>query len=103
MEAYESKSVYNGNLKLQGSNDGESYTDILTVGHEIHEGWNYYKLEEELAASDYPPQYREYRLFNAENDGCDMIGEVTFIGQKAFDDTTVSAQCDIVVSGDNFA
>ena len=31
-----------GKLKLQGSKDNITWTDIFVVGEEIHEGWNYY-------------------------------------------------------------
>lgn len=49
MGYFEDKSVYNGNLKLQGSNDGwATIKDIYTVRDELHEGWNYYKLDELL-------------------------------------------------------
>lgn len=76
-------------------------TDIFTVGSEIHEGWNYYKLNEHMSASAYPPKYRYYRLFNAENNGCDYIGEINFIGQKVINEDTQTTQCDVVVSGDD--
>ena len=36
------KANFNGALKFQGSLDGVTYTDIFTVGDELHEGWNYY-------------------------------------------------------------
>jgi len=35
------KAKFVGLLKFQGSRDGVTYTDIFTVGQEIHEGWNY--------------------------------------------------------------
>lgn len=35
------KAKFVGLLKFQGSKDGITYTDIFTVGQEIHEGWNY--------------------------------------------------------------
>ena len=107
MNYFDEKDVYNGNLKFQGSNTGfssDDITDILTIGEELHEGWNYYKLEELLAETtiSFPPKFRYYRLFNAETNGCDGIGEINFIGQKAFDNTNASHQCSIVVSGEDF-
>ena len=48
IDYFSDKSVYNGFLKLQGSNLGfdneDDVTTILTVGAELHEGWNYYNL-----------------------------------------------------------
>jgi len=105
MGTYPDKTVFNGNLKFQGSNEDFSETtgiiDIFTVSSEIHEGWNYYKLNEHMEASAYPPKYRYYRLFNAENNGCDYIGEINFIGQKVINEDNETTQCDIVVSGDD--
>lgn len=43
-------------LKFQGSQDGVTYTDIFTVGVEIHEGWNYYDFR------DNNLKYRFYRF-----------------------------------------
>jgi hypothetical protein len=39
------RSNFVGNLRLEGSQDGLTYTTIFTVGEEIHEGWNYYTFE----------------------------------------------------------
>ena len=65
---------YNGNLKFQGSNDDftAEIIDIVTVGNEIHEGWNSYSLMK--------PNYSSYRLFNVEENGCNGIGELKFYG-----------------------
>ena len=55
--------------------------DILTVGEEIHEGWNDYDLY--TVADDgtlLVDRYSYYRLYNARNAGCDDIGEVQLIG-----------------------
>jgi len=50
-------------LKLQGSDLPfedvlATIEEIVLVGEEIHEGWNYYDL------SDNPRKYRYYRMFN---------------------------------------
>ena len=88
IDYFSDKSLYNGNLKLQGSNTGfQSDADtvtILTVGAEIHEGWNYYDLKAIYGDNYQLPEYRYYRLFNAQSNGCNKIGEVTFMGTQAF-------------------
>ena len=35
------KTIYAGEVKFQGSNDGTTYTDIFTMDENVHEGWNY--------------------------------------------------------------
>ena len=107
MEYFPNKSVYSGKLTFQGSNVGfdnaADIVDILTVGEELHEGRNYYKFQEMLddgtLLTSELPAYRYYRLFNAENNGCDKIGEINFIGSKAFDTMTDNHECSVVVSG----
>lgn len=48
MDYFPSASTYDGTLVFQGSNDGftEEAETLVTVGIEIHEGWNYYDLTE---------------------------------------------------------
>ena len=102
MDYFSDKAVYSGNLKFQGSNTGfddDSAVDILTIDEELHEGWNYYKFEEWGIDT---PKYRYYRLFNAVNNGCDKIGEINFIGAKAFDSTDENHFCSVTVSGEDF-
>lgn len=94
MDYFGDKSVYSGNLVLQGSNlgfdsEGGDSTDILTVGDELHEGWNYYKLDD-LLGEDNLPKYRYYRFFNTANNGCDKIGEINFVGWTAIDSTAAT-------------
>jgi hypothetical protein len=51
------------------------------VSDEIHEGWMYYKLDDtdlDIAIRD--PRFQAYRLFNAEANGCDKLGEMHLIG-----------------------
>jgi hypothetical protein len=89
MDYFSNKDVYNGKMKLEGSNVGFSdpaqITTIFTVGDELHEGWNYYDFKDMFGDNYVFPKFRYYRLFNAQNNGCDKIGEVKFIGTKAFD------------------
>ena len=99
--------VYNTKLMFQGSNDGFAnpldITTIFTVGEELHEGRNYYKFQEMVDAMTISelPAYRYYRLFNAENNGCDNIGELTFIGSVAFETETNIHSCSVVISIDS--
>ena len=44
------------------------------------------------------PEYRYYRLFNAESNGCNKIGEVGFIGTQAFQTDVNTHTCSVVVS-----
>ena len=65
---FPAKSKYLNNLKLQGSNDGTTYDDILTIGEDgtdIHEGWNYYELPTIFGDTYTLPKDRFIRLFNA--------------------------------------
>lgn len=109
IDYFSDKSVYNGNLKLQGasavSGETETWNDILTIGVEIHEGWNYYKLQDDdVFGSDYElPKYRYYRLYNAQDDGCDKIGEVNFIGTIGFDSEEETHSCGVTIEGDDFS
>ena len=54
-----------------------------------------------MSSAAYPPKYRYYRLFNTQNNGCDYIGEINFIGQKLINEDNQTTQCDVVVSGDD--
>ena len=82
MDYFQDVSVYAGALTLQGSNDDfvADINDLVVVGEELHEGWNYYDLAS--------PSYNAYRLFNANNNGCNKIGHIKFIGQEVFDIAT---------------
>lgn len=82
------KSNFVGKLKFQGSMDGTTYTDIFTVGQEIHEGWNYHNYEagQEL-------KFRYYRFFGTATGSC-LVGEVSLRGHEAIDDTADTYQCD---------
>jgi hypothetical protein len=97
MQYFSNKDTYNGNLVLQGSNlafddENATPTTILTVGEELHEGWNYYKFDEWGIST---PKYRYYRLFNEVENGCDKIGEINFIGYKAVDSAADTHFCDV--------
>ena len=106
IDYFSDKSLYNDNLKLQGSNVGfDNEADIITIhtiGAELHEGWNYYNLKAIYGDSYQLPEYRYYRLFNEQSNGCDKIGEVTFLGTQAFTTDVNTHTCSTVVSGDDF-
>ena len=83
MDAFTNKDFYKDKLQFQGSNDGfnTDISPILTVGEELHEGWMYYRLDDtDLDIKIRDPRFRAYRLFNAESNGCDMLGEMHLIG-----------------------
>ncbi len=89
------KSRFVGLLKFQGSRDGLNYTDIFTVGQEIHEGWNYY---------NYGPgkelKYRYYRFFGL-GDGSCMVGEISLRGYEVIDsiDDSYTCQAQLYLNG----
>jgi IPT/TIG domain len=84
-----------GQLKFQGSQDGSTWTDIFTVGEEIHEGWNYhnYPAGQEL-------KYRFYRFFGLGYYSC-MVGEVSLRGYEVIDnvDSSYTCQAQIFING----
>jgi len=41
MNGFTSSNIVN-HLHFQGSNDGLTYTNIFTVGPEVHNGWNFH-------------------------------------------------------------
>ena len=69
--------------------------DLITVGEEIHEGWNYYKImdEDDVDAYSIADRYTYFRLYNAEADGCDNIGEVDMIGVQLMESTADTVTC----------
>lgn len=90
MDFFTNKALYAGVLQLQGSNDAfaaETVT-LVTVGEEIHEGWNSFSLT--------GAAYSSYRIFNPTAGGCNAIGELNFFGQVAFVFPT-TATCDVKV------
>jgi hypothetical protein len=86
-----SKYYYADNLIFQGSNDGETYTDIFTVGKEIHEGWNYYDFE-----VDEMPAYRFYRFYGTESGSC-TVNEVHLFGVEVIQDENSSYECTPII------
>ena len=80
---------YDGQLKFQGSDDGfaSDIVDIVTVGAEIHEGWNSYEVNQ--------VKFSSYRLFNAAGAGCDGIGELKLYGKEVYDNADSAVLCTV--------
>jgi hypothetical protein len=81
------RSRYVGQLKFQGSANGAEWTDIFTVGQEIHEGWNYYNFEEGKEL-----KHRYYRFFGT-GDGSCIVGEISLRGYEVIDSNADSYTC----------
>jgi hypothetical protein len=87
------------NLKFQGSSDGVTYSDIFTVGQEIHEGWNYYSYPEGQEL-----KYRFYRFFGNATGSCTNVGEVSFRGVEVIDSNAETySSCPIELTLNNTA
>lgn len=71
-----------GKLIFQGSQDGLSYTNIYTVGYEIHEGWNYYTFD-----AGKEPSYRYYRFYGSAAGSC-LVGEIALRGVEVIDNNS---------------
>ena len=80
------RTKYVGLLKFQGSSDGVTYTDIFTVGNEIHEGWNYYDYQSDNL------KYRYYRFQGSAIGAC-KVGEVKFRGVETIDSSSSTHTC----------
>jgi len=87
------RASYVGITKFQGSQDGVTYTDIFTVGEEIHEGWNYYSFNDNNDL-----KYRYYRVYGASKSAC-AIGELKLRGVEVIDDNNSAySSCPINLS-----
>ena len=81
---------YDGLLIFQGSNDDFVTTvDIFTVGAEIHEGWNSYKVNKS--------NFLSYRLFNSAQNGCNNIGELKLYGKEVLDNDDSIIFCTVEI------
>lgn len=85
----DNRDQYEENLMFEGSADGETYTEIFTVGADVHEGWNYVDWE----AGNYQ-NYRFYRFrgLGGSNGPC-RIHELTFKGNEVIEDSNSSYSC----------
>ena len=80
---------YENNLAFEGSQDGETYTEIFKVDAAVHEGWNYVDFEE----GSYP-QYRFYRMrgLGGTNGPC-RLHEITLTGTEVILSDTEEFEC----------
>lgn len=92
MDYFPDSSLYDGHLHFQGSNDDfiADINTLVTVGIDIHEGWNYFDLTDSNGIN---PKYQAYRLYNAQNGGCDKIGEIEVFGSEVIDSTSTVETC----------
>ena len=81
------KTDFVGNLVFQGSNDNITYTEIFTVGEEIHEGWNYYTFQ-----AGEQNAFRYFRFFGSATKSC-MLGEISFRGVEVINSTLATQVC----------
>ena len=109
MTEFPDKDKYVGKLKFQGTNrsvydpTNNEFDDLLVVGEEIHEGWNYYKLTDfdGMSGIDTEPRYQWFRLYSAETDGCDYIGQVDFLGIQLLENEQDDYDCDVFIEKPN--
>ena len=68
--------------------------DLVTVSDEIHEGWNYYDLDDPVTGT---PKYNAYRVYSDTNGGCNDIGEIKLIGFEVINDSNDEIACDVEI------
>jgi hypothetical protein len=77
-----------GKLSFEGSNDNfATVTSILTVGQEIHEGWNYYNF-------DTLQTFRYYRLKGTTVGSC-RVAKIHFRGTEVIADSNPTYACSV--------
>ena len=97
MDEYDTTIIVD-HLKIEASSDNfvSSIETLVTVGEEVHEGWNYYDLTE--SGTKDPSKYQYYRLISdSPSKGFDNIGEINYIGYEVIDNTDDSYACDIEI------
>ena len=80
------KSPFVDNLVFQGSDDGQTFTDLWAIDKSVHEGWNSLDFE------DSQPSYNIYR-FQGSTAGSCRIGEVKLHGVESIDNDEASYSC----------
>jgi len=93
LKDFNDNSIFADETKLQGSNDGVTYTDIFTMDENVHEGWNYHKWED---PADYP-RYRYYRFYGTKSGSC-RINEIKATGVETVDSPDANKACSAVVN-----
>lgn len=88
------RTQYEDNLMFEGSNDGETFTELFQVGGNVHEGWNYHNFEQDEDAGTSYPAYRYYRMrgLGVRNGPC-RIHEIKFTGREVIQDENDSYSC----------
>jgi hypothetical protein len=71
-------------LIFQGSQTGTTWTNLFTVGEEIHEGWNYYNF-----ASGQELKNRYFRFYGTSTGSC-LVGELSIRGYEVIDSNSSS-------------
>lgn len=82
------KTVYQDTTKFQGSNDNSTWTDIFTMGENVHEGWNYHTWDN---PTQYP-KYRHYRFTGSKSGSC-IISEIKITGVETIDNNDAIRSC----------
>lgn len=92
------KSLYEGKLFLQGSNDGwATHDDVHMFGSEVHEGWNIVNFFE----ANRKPAYNSYRFFGSEASAC-KVTEYYLHGVETIESYSDEHQCtpQVIVDGE---
>eukprot|EP00117_Sycon_ciliatum_P030815 scpid3683/ scgid24216/ len=78
-------------FKIEGSNDGSSYTELHVADETIHEGYN-------TVSFNTPAAYRHYKFSNSEAGGC-KVGEVLLNGWVVHnnEDSSFTAEVNYVI------
>ena len=89
-------------LHIQASSDDfvEEIVDLIVVGEEAHEGWNYYVMEDTVyfEENEEAPAFKSYRLSsNSTTMGCDNLGEIRWIGHEVIDNDSDSYDCEVEI------
>ena len=97
IEYFTDKSLYAGKLVFQGSDDFFSdpaaHDTLLTVGEEMHEGWNHY----ENPATNLK-KYKQFRLVSSVAGGCADITGVSFTGKEMMDYQEPTLTCPVEIT-----
>ena len=87
-------------LHVQASSDNfaSDIIDLVIVGEDAHEGWNYFDMEDTVyfEENDEVPAFKYYRLYsNSTTKGCDDLGEIRWIGHEVIDNESDSYSCEV--------
>ena len=91
LDAFDVNTIYD-HLFIEASSDNfdTSIELLVEVSEEVHEGWNYYSVE------DLDPKYQYYRLrSDSASYGCDAIGEIHYFGFEVINDDNDVCHCPV--------